>query len=148
MIERLTIREMTEDDREVWLEMYQALFPGQSRTGMNVEINRILASQLRAGYCAVLDGKILGFAEYNQREFANGCVSQPVPFLEGIWVQPEHRREGIAKALLAHLEGVARSQGFHEFGSDVLIDNLSSIEMHESLGFEETERVVYFRKEI
>jgi len=63
-------------------------------------------------------------------------------------VRPENRRDGVAKALLAHLESVARSAGHREFGSDVLLDNQSSIEMHESLGFEETERVVYFRKEI
>lgn len=139
---------MTEADREVWIEMYCQLFPSESRVGMSLEIDRILKAPARAGYCAERDGQILGFAEYNLREFANGCVSQPVPFLEGIWVRPEVRSQGVAKLLMQHLEGVARSRGFHEFGSDVLVDNKHSIEVHQALGFEETERVVYFRKEI
>lgn len=115
---------------------------------MNAEIDRILRAPLRAGYCAVLDGGVVGFAEYNVRDFANGCVSQPVPFLEGIWVRPELRGQGVAKALMAHLEAIARSQGYHEFGSDVEMHNDISLRMHRALGFEETERVVYFRKEI
>ncbi len=148
MTERLRIRQMTERDRAVWMEMYGALFPGASQTGMSVEIDRILNSSVRAGFCAEHEGRIVGFAEYNIREFANGCNSQPVPFLEGIWVRPDVRQEGVAAALMAHLENVARAQGFLEFGSDVLIDNDISIRMHKRLGFEETERVVYFRKDI
>jgi len=148
MSDDLTIREMTEDDREVWLEMYAALFPNESKTGMNIEISRILSSTKRAGYCALKNDAILGFAEYNIRDFANGCVSQPVPFLEGVWVRPEVRSQGIAKALISHLVQTARNQGFTEFGSDVLVENDQSLAMHKRLGFEETERVVYFRKDI
>ena len=148
MSDDLTIREMTEDDREVWLEMYAALFPNESKTGMNIEISRILSSTKRAGYCALRSDAIMGFAEYNIRDFANGCVSQPVPFLEGVWVRPEVRSQGIAKALILHLVRTARNQGFTEFGSDVLMENDQSLAMHKRLGFEETERVVYFRKDI
>lgn len=148
MVDPLTIREMTDGDRAVWLDMYEALFPGESRAGMNIEIDRILKSPKRAGYCAENSRGILGFAEYNLREFANGCISQPVPFLEGIWVRPEARRNGVAAALISHLEEVARADGHTEFGSDVLMDNQVSLDVHNRLGFTETERVVYFRKEI
>jgi len=93
-------------------------------------------------------GKAVGFAEYAEREYANGCVAQPVPFLEGIWVHETYRRRGVARALLAHLEGLARARGFDEMGSDVDLENDGSHAAHGRWGFEETERVVFYRKSL
>ena len=144
----IDIREMTETDRPIWLRMYRALFPDDPESGLNIEITRILSSPDRMGIVAFKGGTHVGFAEYARRPYANGCRSQPVPFLEGIWVDPDHRRQGVARRLLDHLEAHARAEGFCEFGSDVLLDNLLSLDVHRQLGFEETERVVYFRKDI
>lgn len=144
----ILIREMTVEDRAVWADMYAQLFPDGTRLGMLQEVDRILKAQHRAAYCAVVGDEIAGFAEYNLREFANGCHTQPVPFLEGIFVAPEHRNRGVATALIAYLEAVARRQGYRELGSNVLMNNAASIDVHKRLGFEETERVVYFRKDI
>jgi aminoglycoside 6'-N-acetyltransferase I len=38
------------------------------------------------------------------------------------------------------------SMGCSEFASDTLLDNVESHKFHAALGFQETERVVYFRK--
>lgn len=40
----------------------------------------------------------------------------------------------------------ARSKGMSELGSDASLDNTTSHAMHAALGFDETQRVVYFRK--
>jgi len=144
----VVIREMTVTDRDDWAEMYSKLYSDGSRTGMLSEVDRILDSPLRAGYCAEIQGRKIGFAEYNVREFANGCVSKPVPFLEGIWVNPEFREQGVARALFSHLERVAKDAGYNEMGSGVLIENQLSIDVHKRFGFEETERVIYFRKDL
>ena len=48
--------------------------------------------------------------------------------------------------LVAEAERWAASVGCSEFASDALIDNTRSRAMHAALGFEETERVVFFRK--
>ena len=40
------------------------------------------------------------------------------------------------------------AQGASELASDALIDNFVSHRMHAALGFEETERVVAFRKRV
>ena len=146
MVDDLTIREMTEEDRADWLACYAQLFPDGTQSGMNREIDRILAAENRVAYCAEKGHRLLGFAEYSIRDFANGCISQPVPFLEGIWVAEEARRSGVAKALVAHVERVARTQGYNELGSDVDFANDKGLALHHALGFEETERVVYFRK--
>ena len=76
----------------------------------------------------------------------NGCETSPVGFLEGIYVDPAQRRQGMARALNAAAEQWARACGCSEFASDALLDNIDSHRMHAALGFAETERVVMFRK--
>lgn len=142
----LLIREMGKSDKDMWMEMYQKLWPEHSKEALQAEIDRILKSGKRSAYVASADGQAAGFAEYSLRDFANGCQSQPVPFLEGIWVQEQYRSKGIAKALIMFLEQKARMAGFKEFGSDVELSNYSSQLMHERLGFEQTEKVIFYRK--
>lgn len=146
MESRLILRPLSEADRAAWRAMYQALFPDSRADLLDAEIDRILAAPDRAAYCAEEDGEILGFAEYAVRPWANGCHSQPVAFLEGIWVAPAHRHRRIGRALLSHVESVARQAGFVELGSDVLCGNQAGLDFHRKTGFEETETVTYFRK--
>jgi aminoglycoside 6'-N-acetyltransferase I len=90
---------------------------------------------------------VVGFAEAAiRRDYVNGCETSPVAFVEGIYVMPEHRHKGVARALVAAVEGWARNQGIRELASDALLENNPSHAMHKALGFSETERVVYFRK--
>jgi len=42
----------------------------------------------------------------------------------------------------------ARERGCSELASDALLDNAASRAMHRALGFEETERAVFFRKSL
>ena len=90
---------------------------------------------------------VVGFAEASLRhDYVNGCETSPVAFIEGIYVVPERRRQGVADALIAAVEQWARDQGLRELASDALLENSQSHAMHRALGFSETERVVYFRK--
>jgi aminoglycoside 6'-N-acetyltransferase I len=90
---------------------------------------------------------LLGFAEVAVRtDFVNGCEHRPALFLEGIFVRPEHRGRGVARALCDAAARWGLEQGCREFASDVYIDDHDSLAAHRGLGFEETERVVYFRK--
>lgn len=142
------IRDMGPDDRSVWCGMYRAIYPDETDAALLAEIDRILAAPNRAGIIAEREGETLGFAEFALRDYANGCHSKPVPFLEGIWVAPDHRETGVAKALVRHLEDRARAAGYREMGSDVLLGNQPSLDFHHRLGFEETERVVFLRKDL
>lgn len=94
-----------------------------------------------------LRGRLLGFAEAALRvDFVNGCETSPVAFLEGIYVIEESRRQGIGRGLVEAVETWARGQGCMEMASDALLEDVVSHAMHAALDFEETERVVYFRK--
>ena len=89
----------------------------------------------------------LGFAEVSVRtDFVNGCHHRPALFLEGIFVRPEHRGRGVARALCEAAGSWGVEQGCREFASDVYEDDGDSLAAHAGLGFEETERVVFFRR--
>ena len=66
--------------------------------------------------------------------------------LEAWYVDAACRGRGIGRALIAAVEAWTREQGCMELASDALIDNAASHAAHAACGFEETERVVYFRK--
>jgi aminoglycoside 6'-N-acetyltransferase I len=104
----------------------------------------------RTGYVAIAsDGEILGFAEATiRRDYVDGCDTSPVAFLEGIYVIPEARKSGVARALTQSVADWGRSQGCTEYASNALLDNIDSHNFHTAIGFVETERVVFFRKEL
>jgi aminoglycoside 6'-N-acetyltransferase I len=89
----------------------------------------------------------VGFVEAALRtDYVNGTTSTPVAFLEGLYVVPEARRQGVARALVAAIERWALDRGCREFASDASLANHVSHTVHRALGFEKTERVVFFRK--
>lgn len=93
------------------------------------------------------DGSPVGFAEATLRsDYVNGCSTSPVAFLEGLYVQEKARRLGIARELVAAIERWAVERGCSELASDALLENARSHDAHRGMGFEETERVVYFLK--
>ncbi|TDM47639.1 GNAT family N-acetyltransferase [Macrococcoides goetzii] len=91
----------------------------------------------------------IGFAHVSLRvAYVEGTETSPVGFLEGIYVLPEYRNCGIARALITACEQFAKENGCTEFASDCELTNIDSILMHEKLGFEETNRIVCFKKKI
>ena len=94
------------------------------------------------------NGAILGALEATVRLYANGCESVGVMFLEGIAVAPSCRETGIAAALLAQLEDIAREAGMTEIASDSRIDDAAGADFHTANGFTEAERVACFVRKI
>lgn len=94
-------------------------------------------------------GAAAGIAEASLRhDYVNGCETSPVVFLEGIYVGELYRKSGIARALAERVAEWGRTQGCTEFASDALLNNHASHAFHAAIGFAETERVVFFRREL
>jgi aminoglycoside 6'-N-acetyltransferase I len=143
------VRTMEHADRTVWTNMRSALWPEETAQAHADMIDTLLGGDDGWGFIAeTADAVPAGFAEVTIRKFANGCETQPVPFLEGIWVTPEFRRLGVGARLVGHIEMFMVQKGFQEIGSDTQIDNLESQAAHIGWGFSETERVVYYRKDL
>lgn len=145
---QLEITLAARDDLEDWVWLRSQLFPDLSEAEQRAELETFLSLQEYHGWIARADGRAVGFAEASIRPYANGCESQPVPFLEGVYVEPAQRQRGIGGHLVAAIVAWARGQGYSELGSDVDIANLISQAAHRSWGFEERETVVYYRRRL
>lgn len=136
-----------EADIADWLALRLALWPEDAAEARQA-IEQSLSNTY--GYAAFLahdSGAVMGFAEASLRhDYVNGCETSPVAFLEGIYVLPDWRRRGVARGLTEAVADWARANGCTEFASDALLDNGVSHAFHAAIGFEETERVVYFRR--
>jgi aminoglycoside 6'-N-acetyltransferase I len=92
------------------------------------------------------EGSLAGFVEVGARPYADGCDTSPVGYLEAWYVDPEVRRQGHGRALLAAAEAWARERGYREMASDSSLDNVGSHAAHRRAGYAEVDRVVQFRK--
>jgi aminoglycoside 6'-N-acetyltransferase I len=144
-IERLTV------PQPQWLAMRRALWPdGGSEAELLREMQRQLADPVTSvQFMAYAGERALGFAEAAVRHDAvNGATVSPVAFLEGLYVEPEARRQGVARRLVQAVIDWAVAAGFTELASDALLENTVSHALHRALGFEEAERVVCFRRAV
>jgi aminoglycoside 6'-N-acetyltransferase I len=71
-----------------------------------------------------------------------------VGYLEGIFVSEPYRKKGIARQLLTACEGWAKEKGCTEFASDCELTNIQSLRFHQSIGFEEANRIICFTKKL
>lgn len=145
------VRRATEEDLDAWASLRHKLWPHLSLEGHRTEIVDALAEPetLVAFLCVSATGNAIGLAEASVRsDYVNGCETSPVAFLEGIVVDPSFPRQGVAASLVAAVTDWAKDEGLSELASDAEIHNTVSHAMHAALGFEETQRVVYFRKSL
>ncbi|RJQ37026.1 GNAT family N-acetyltransferase [Candidatus Parcubacteria bacterium] len=94
------------------------------------------------------DGRLGGFISAAVRPWVEGADAAPCPHIEGWYVEPDLRKRGIGRALVAAVEQWAREQGFQELTSDVEMESAGSLAAHQALGFEPTEQIQYFRKKL
>lgn len=134
---------------EDWLVLRLALWPEEEPAAARAAMSEELARGFHVRLAVNDDGSAAGFIEASIRsDYVNGTSSTPVAFLEGLYVTPGFRRQGIARALVQSVIDWARGVGCTELASDSLLDNDAGHAAHRALGFEETERVVYFRRKL
>ena len=138
-------------DQPGWLELRLALWPDADADDHRGYMAISLAQPERFLQLMMYDGqrRPVAFIEGSIRgDYVNGTESSPVGFVEGVYVVPAWRRKGVARQLYAAIGDWAKARGCRELASDALIDNETSQRAHRSLGFRETERVVYFTKKL
>ena len=91
----------------------------------------------------------VGFVQIQiRKDYVEGCKTNFVGYLEGVFVEESFRRQGLAKKMLAIGVSWAKEKGCTEFASDCELDNDASIAFHTALGFEIANKIVCFKKEI
>lgn len=144
----VTIERCQSLDHPGWLALRERLWPECSRSEHIDEMSAFLSEPCRFAQfvAAARSGDPAGIAEFSlRRDQVIGTTTVPVAYVEGIYVAAEYRRKGIASGLLAAGADWGRSRGCRELAADVALDNPLGQVVHGALGFEETERVVFFR---
>src|ERR1051326_7638090 len=100
MAPKYTIRALEQRDLSEWLRLRTLLWDEASEEDHRAEMVGIIDdddSQLVA-VAEVNDGHLAGFLEASIRSFAEDCESDNVGYLEGWYVDAEHRKAGIGRA--------------------------------------------------
>lgn len=79
-----------------------------------------------------------------RNDYVEGTSSTPVAYIEGIYVNEEYRKKGIARELVDFAKKWAKEKGCTEIASDTSTSNNCSIAFHQAVGFEEKNRIVCF----
>jgi L-amino acid N-acyltransferase YncA len=77
-------------------------------------------------------GQLRGFASYGP---FRPWPAYKYTIEHSVYVHPRQRRQGVARALLRQLVGMARERQFHVMIGGIDADNAASIALHEQLGF-------------
>lgn len=144
----MEIRHAKNADLPVLAELAEKLWPGNGE-GELLEAFSGLMENGAAFFLAQEKGVPAGFAQCQlRRDYVEGTSSSPVGYLEGIYVEPSYRNQGLAAALLKACEEWAKGRGCREFASDCELDNARSLGFHLAMNFEEANRIICFTKQL
>ena len=138
------IRTHRDGDWPEWLRMRKALWGDCPDEQQVREMEEILAAFVAEGP----GGGLCGFVELSIRPWAIGCEPSPVGYIEGWYVDEDARRRGVGRALIEAAEAWARSRGCRQMASDAELWNSVSQQTHGSLSYQETARLVLFKKDL
>ena len=144
----MSIRVLEPGDAEQWLPLRRALWPDAGEARLRAELAAIAADPAQIALGAFEDGVLIGFVELSLHPYAVGCDTSPVAYLEGWYVHASYRGRGVGRQLVAAGEAWARGLGRREMASDTWLHNDASHRAHLALGYEETERLIHYRKRL
>ncbi len=141
------VRDADMSDRAELLMMRRRLWPS-SHDDHSGEVDRFFQHRHkeREVFIAEMGEEIVGFIELAVRNYAEGCTTDRVLYMEGLFVKAIARRRGVGRALLDAAEAWGQALGCREFASDTMLDDQDGVTAHEQLGFEEVGALRCFKK--
>ncbi|MEO8431495.1 MAG: GNAT family N-acetyltransferase [Acidobacteriota bacterium] len=146
------VRPAEREDAAAWLGMRQALWPEDAEGEHAEEIEEFFSGRSKEPLAVLIaegeSGRLIGIAELSIRTSAEGCRTDRVAYLEGWFVMPESRRQGVGRALIAAAEEWGRAYDCDELASDTQPENEASVAAHRAAGFTDAGVVQCYRKEL
>ncbi len=142
---------ISKSDFDEWVSMGIALWPRYRKRKKLLEqtFRQILKSPKYTAFICKNNNEPTAFINISLRvDYVEGSAKSPVGYVEGIYVKPKYRKQGISKELMRLAENWAQKRGCKEIGSDTELSNADSQKFHKNLGFKEVDRIVHFIKEI
>ena len=136
-----------------WLAMRAKLFDDEDPALLDEEARQIaqlgtLKSQPFQCLLAFDADSPVGFIELTIRSSAEECMTSPVLYIEGWYVEPTHQGNGVGRLLMDAAFEWGREHGCREAASDARPDNTGSINAHHAIGFEDAGVIHCFRRSI
>jgi aminoglycoside 6'-N-acetyltransferase I len=147
---QFSIRPLREKDLNEWFQLRKLLWDATSEDDHKAEMLDII-DHVESQLILVAEtdgGKLIGFLEASIRPFVEDCETDHVGYLEGWFVDPTYRKQGVGRKLVHNAENWAREKGCTEMASDAEMGNEQSLSAHVRLGYDETSRLVHLRKEL
>ncbi len=140
----LTLERITALNFAEWKKMRQALY-GVDEAFDNHEMKNIVDNP--QWHCMfITEGEvIIGFVELSLRNIVDGCLSSPVPYIEGVYLKEAHRAQGKGRQVIELIKKWSTALGFSEMAADVEFHNTISQKFFTAMGFGETYRTIGFR---
>jgi aminoglycoside 6'-N-acetyltransferase I len=143
------IKQANLKDATILAQLAQELWPHHALPDLIKETQDFLAQPETAYFLAFQDSTPIGFAQCQLRhDYVEGTTTSPVGYLEGIYVQEEHRKKQVATHLLQACQNWAKEKNCREFASDCELDNEDSLRFHLAAGFIEANRIICFTKSL
>ena len=138
----MMIKLIEKADLQIWANMCADVYPDTSAEEMLIEFQE---GELPYEYGYYRDEQLVGFVSLSIRnDYVEGTSSNPVGYIEGIYVSEPYRKEGIARELIEFARHWSIERGCREMASDCLLENANSLAFHTSVGFKEAERIIHF----
>jgi aminoglycoside 6'-N-acetyltransferase I len=146
----MIVRPVEKSDWQAWLRMRRLLWPATSLAQHENEMSAYFmrGEVFLSWVVEKSDKRLIGFLEASIREVAEDCETRNVGYIEGWYVEPDFRRTGVGRMLVSHAAQWTRAKGCKEMGSDCGLENEISLKAHLGVGFEETSRLIHFRKRL
>lgn len=135
--------------KDIWQRMRRMLYHDLDIEFDEQEMDAITKDvDNRASFIAYVEETPIGMLELSLRNFVDGCLSSPVAYLEGIFIEENARGKGYGKRMIDYALLWAKSRGCTEMATDAEIQNIDAQKFHKKVGFRETYRVVNYKMEV
>jgi aminoglycoside 6'-N-acetyltransferase I len=145
----MTIEALSTTNLKVFIELVLELWNDCDFDEELENYQTLIGSDTEICYLAKIQGQYIAFIHLSTRhDYVEGADELPIAYVEGMYVEPNFQKQGIAKKLMRAAEDWAKQKGYKQIASDTSITNVASIEFHKKIGFTEVERIVCFIKDL
>ena len=130
-----------------WKRLRQSVYKGLEESFHDEEMEILFRSSEATSFLGLSDdGEAIGMLELSLRNFVDGCLGGPIGYIEGIYLAPDCRGQGLGREMIEFAAEWFLSKGCREMAADSELENTSAQQFFVGNGFEETFRVVEFKK--
>ena len=137
------------NDLNAWITLSDKLFKDTNKDELQKDYHQMMSSEKHRNILVKNKQTFIGFIDISIRtEYVEGASSSPIGYIEGIYIEAQFRKMGIARKLIKLAEDWFVEKGCKEVGSDTWDWNKDAQEFHKRLGFKEEDVLVHFIKKI